>query len=138
MKFWKRLRVYLIGVGLGVGLSYYIFGTRGCNWTPSNRVKRSIFSNPIYTSKEINCRLQCIGVDSAAVYEYINNADIDFSLSKTQADPKVYHLSHLGEIAKFELRKKSTYIQKWHFMAEDCTCSEIEEGKVQLMSAVDK
>lgn len=136
MKFWQRLRVYLIGVGIGVVLSIIIFGGRGCDWTPTNRVKKRVFSGEIYTSDSLYCQMECQERDSAAVYDFINEADVDFSLSETQSTPKVYHLSHEGEVMKIALYDTTSTIQSWELAGQPCDCNGKGQNEVRVMLPV--
>ena len=136
MKFWQRLRVYLIGVAIGVVLSILLFGGRGCDWTPTNRVKKRVFSGEIYTSDGLFCQMECQDLDSAAVYEFIDAADVDFSLSETQSTPKVYHLSHEGEVMKIALNDSTSFIQSWELAGQPCDCSGIGQNKTMVMRSV--
>lgn len=129
MKFWKRVQVYLIGVGIGLVLSFIIFGGRGCDWTPTNRVKKRIFSGAIFTSDSLFCQMQCQERDSASVYQFIDRADVDFSMSETQTEPKVYHLALDGEVMKVALHDSTSYIQSWEMAASTCEC----QGQHQKM-----
>ena len=89
--FYRRLRIYLVGVILGTILSTAIFRTRGCNrWTPNNAVKNRI----VYLLKNeanLQCYIKC---------NKLTKYDIDDMVEK-------------GEIASFERTEKGkvkTYI----------------------------
>lgn len=133
MNFWKRVRVYLVGVGIGLIFSIYIFWNRGCSWTPTNRVKRTVFSGYVYTSDSLKCVLDCAQTDSLEVYNFINDADIDFSLSETQADPKVYHLSHKGDIMKLAIKDTTSYIKSWDLLTNKCDCKSLSPEPVLVL-----
>ncbi len=81
MKFNKRLRVYLIGVGIGVLLSFIIFDGRGCEWLPSNRVLDAIQNSKIVISERDNCIANCEGVSADMIYKLIESGDVDFGES---------------------------------------------------------
>lgn len=95
MSFWRRLRFYLIGIGIGSLMVLFFFGDRGCGgWLPSNRVKTSIINAKFTSSDFIDCKLQCNDYTAETITEFIQKAEVNFNSSKKDSDPKEYVLEH--------------------------------------------
>ena len=91
MSFWKRVRVYLIGVGIGSLMVLFFFGDRGCGgWLPGNRVKTSIIESTFVSSEYIDCKLTCNGFTREKIQNIILEGDVLFDESKTKEDPREY------------------------------------------------
>lgn len=87
---WRRLMYY--GIGLLVGLLFVLilFGTRGCNWLPKNRIKASVFSQIIVLdTTDLGLKL-----DDKSYIELLSDGDIDIALSMRKGEPKSYYFSH--------------------------------------------
>ena len=94
MTFWRRLRTYLIGVGLGLLIVYFIFGDRELNsWTPQKRVLTAIDSSEVTISERAKCQLNCLEILADDWKKVQENASVDFSESNTKKKPcPVYKL----------------------------------------------
>ena len=94
MTFWKRLRSYFVGVGLGLIIVYFFFGDRDLNnWTPQSRVLNGIDSAEVNISKRAACQLKCLGLKDEDLKEIKAVARVNFSESNTQKKPcPVYRL----------------------------------------------
>lgn len=90
MTFYRRLRYYLIGFGIGIVLSVILFGARGCDWTPGNRVLKQIATSQILISDSVRCVLRDNAIDEDDVFKLLNNGDVIFSESHPQDVPKTY------------------------------------------------
>ncbi len=90
MTFFQRLRVYLIGFGLGIVLTFFLFRNRGCEWTPGNRVLAQIGSSEILLSDSIKCVLKENGYDEDIIFETLKKGEVNFGESKTHEEPKFY------------------------------------------------
>ncbi len=98
----------MIGLSIGVILVYFMFGNRGCAWLPENRVKNMIGEKEIIIGDSILDIMQTLELTNDDIYNLLKDkGDVDFSLSDTQEDPKVYYFSaEKGEItysARFAL-----------------------------------
>ena len=90
-KFRTRLKYYLLGLGIGLIFMFMIFGNRGCEWLPENRVKNMIAEKEIFIGDSIQALMTCKGVTNSDIYRYLNeDGDVEFSQSKTDTDPKEY------------------------------------------------
>jgi len=94
MTFWRRLRTYLIGVGLGLLIVYLIFGDRELNsWTPQKRILTAIDSSDVTISERAICQLTCLKMNKADWEKVQHNASVNFSESSTKKKPcPVYKL----------------------------------------------
>lgn len=93
-KFRTRLKYYLLGLGIGLVFMYFLFGSRGCEWLPENRVKNMIAEKEIFIGDSIQDLMICKGVTNSDIYRFLNeDGDVEFSLSKTDIDPKEYHIA---------------------------------------------
>lgn len=94
MTFWRRLRTYLIGVGLGLLIVYLIFGDRELNsWTPQKRVLTAIDSSEVTISERAICQLTCLKMNEADWKKVQQKASVNFSESSTKKKPcPVYKL----------------------------------------------
>ena len=113
MKFWRRLKIYLIGFGLGLIIVYIIFGKRDLDaWMPQQRVLSLIDSVEISLSKKASCQLNCLGMEPAMLDELREVADVDFSESHVRKKPcPIYHLN-----SKYEGKN---YLMIWEVCEKD-------------------
>lgn len=94
--FFRRLKLYGIGFGIGLVCVFFFFRNRGCNWLPENRVKSSIIERVILVHEDEIVAYKKLGLKESALKEMILNADISFSDSKKKGEPKAYKL--LGKL----------------------------------------
>jgi len=97
MKFARRLRSFLIGVGLGCILVAFFFYDRLnllTDWLPNERVLvRLQMTEAAYTPESL-CRLECLGLDTADVSVLKREGNVRFKFSDTQTEPKRYRVDH--------------------------------------------
>lgn len=92
--FWRRLRYYGLGFGLGLILTFGIFNTRGCSWTPENRVKEAINKRIwIIDNRDVRTFYKDHKLNDKKFYRLIQNADISFTKSIRSGRHKVYDLT---------------------------------------------
>lgn len=91
--FWRRLRYYGFGFGLGLILTFGIFNTRGCSWMPSNRVKDS-FEGRIWVMDAVQAQdfFKKNKFTHRSFYQAVQEADVFFSKSKKHGKHKIYVL----------------------------------------------
>ncbi len=93
MKFTKRLRLYLTGFFLGSLLVVFFFYDRLSvltSWLPNNRVLFRIENTLMGTTEQAKCQMECFQVDTAMINYAFEEGDVQFGMSETHADPKVY------------------------------------------------
>lgn len=89
--FFKRLKYYGIGFGIGLVFVVFFFGNRGCAWYPANRVKNTIFNKIIVISDNQLDNIKKIGLTKKELIVSINAGDVNFKKSKKNNRSKVYH-----------------------------------------------
>ena len=99
---WRKIRVYLIGVGLGCVLAWALF-LRNRNtkdylaWTPNERVMAPIrVDGALNKPDNYLCLLQCYDLTSIEMEQLLEKGMVDFSESKPRETPKMY-------VVKYEL-----------------------------------
>ncbi len=109
MNFKQRLIRYLIGMGMGLGLVFMIFGPRGCGkWLPGNQVKKWIRENNknIEVSSKATCEMKCQGLMMDDIIWTIHeegDGDVLFEESQTKGYPKTYVIqSNRGDSVDFK------------------------------------
>jgi len=92
--FWRRLRYYGLGFGLGLILTFGIFNTRGCSWMPENRVKDAINKRVwIVDMQQVNSFYKDHKLNDAKFYRLMQDADISFTKSIRSGRHKVYDVT---------------------------------------------
>jgi hypothetical protein len=92
--FWRRLRYYGIGFGIGLILTFGIFNTRGCSWMPGNRVKEAMNARIWVMDQDVMADfLKKEQLDKKTFYTAIQDADIAFTKSIRSGNHKVYDLT---------------------------------------------
>lgn len=133
MNFWKRLRLYLIGFGIGILVVIVIFNQRLSlltSWMPGQRVQdRLLQTEALYSDRSI-CQLKCLGLDTVDVRLAKEEGDIRFRLSETHGDPKVYVLDANLKEAKyrftFDARDSSSVLTNAECLnrIKNCACDD--------------
>lgn len=98
MNFKQRLSRYLVGIFIGVLLSFVLFGQRNCKgWMPENRVKQQILEKPVRYTSYAECMKACAGISDSLVIDGLKYGAVDFSESDTRANPRRYTVD-LGDM----------------------------------------
>lgn len=94
MKWGRRLKLYLIGFGLGLIMCWLFFFRNGKGrdmggWTPNNRVTRFIEKVKVFEmDSSLICKLNCEGISVAELRKTIGDSGIvDFDKSQAQKEP---------------------------------------------------
>ncbi|MCZ4409373.1 hypothetical protein O3Q51_11150 [Cryomorphaceae bacterium 1068] len=93
MKFTKRLRLFLTGFLLGSILVVFFFHDRLSvltSWLPNNRVLFRIENTLDGATEHAKCQMDCLQVDTVMINYTFKEGDVQFGMSETHADPKVY------------------------------------------------
>ena len=91
MNFWQRLSRFGIGIVLGIALSLYFFGGRGCgSWLPSAQIRTSIVEGGIQLSPEVSAGNPDVSVSD--VLSFVGAANVNFGDSGPRDDPQWYVL----------------------------------------------
>lgn len=128
MKFWRRLRYYGIGLGIGLLLVFFIFNGRGCSWLPGNRVLSDVADSHILISEKARCQLSCLEIKDIEIYELFSdgNGDVLFDESLPRHEPKMYMVESPDESYKVKVIRMDTVsiIRKVISAEGECLCAE--------------
>jgi hypothetical protein len=117
--FWRRLRYYGIGFGIGLLFVFVFFQNRGCSWLPSNRVKNSILDRILVLPDDQEKAMKGRGVTQKDIIGALNEGDVSFSESKKKDALKVYKIEHQRSTGKsivfFFTLPKESFISEVHF-----------------------
>jgi len=135
MKIGRRLRVYLIGVGMGLVAAYFILGTRSCEWLPGKRVKTFIIESQIKISDFNMCRMECYGLNRTDIFNVLNSGSVSFSESKTSGDQKEYIIEHEGLRVAFAVSMTDSISEVVHFQnrSEKCVCDDRNKADLSVL-----
>ena len=91
MNFWQRLSRFGIGIVIGIALSLYFFGGRGCgSWLPSAQVRTTIVEGGLQLSQEVSLAHPELTVSE--VLSFVGSADVNFGDSGPRDTPQWYLL----------------------------------------------
>lgn len=92
MTWGRRIRMYLVGLLIGIGLVAVIYGNRACSFLPGKQVLQNIRTSDIEITEQSQCYLDCYGLTQPMIFEMLEegNGDVDFSASEPRNDPKMY------------------------------------------------
>ena len=128
MKFFGRLKWFGLGLSMGLLIVFAIFGTRGCQWTPTKRIKSAFQASSLFVSGENACKMQCYGIDNTVVYDLMYNGKVNFKDSQTKNDPKTYVLYNddykLG--LELHLDDSTAVLKDFYFVEDTCDCPKDE------------
>ena len=97
MNFWQRLSRFGIGIVLGIALSLYFFGSRGCgSWLPSAQIRTTIVEGGVQLSEDVSATHPSMTVSE--VLAFVGEADVNFGDSGPRDQPQWYVLE--GEAIK--------------------------------------
>ena len=105
MNFLNRLSKYLIGVMVGLGLSWVMFSERGCmDWLPSKRISKEIAMAGIMADSGAQCVLKCGHLTVSDLADLARLGDVDFGKSGPREKPRRYFIEGDGVV------KSATYL----------------------------
>jgi hypothetical protein len=119
MSFGRRLRLYLLGFLLGMGLVVFFFNDRLSlltSWLPNDRVLlRLQMTEALYADSAL-CHLDCFSLDTADVSLVKKEGDVQFGLSETHETPMIYVVD----------KRINDRLVRMHFLATDSSSSLIQ------------
>ena len=80
--FFRRLKYYGIGFGIGLLFVIFFFKNKGCAWTPENRVKTAVFERLLVINDENKSELEKLNLSKKELIQILKNSDINFQKSK--------------------------------------------------------
>jgi hypothetical protein len=124
MKIGRRVRVYLVGVGMGLIATYFMFNGRGCEWMPGKRVLSSIEDSQLVISEFRACQMDCYGLSSQDVFNAVNRGSVLFSESETSGPIKNYVVADDKCKITFALNTADSIseVLRFHEFNEKCAC----------------
>lgn len=109
--FWKRLRYYGIGFGIGCIFVFFFFQNRACSWLPDNRIKNSILDRTIVIQEDESARMKDQGIQDSEIIEILNTGKINFKMSDKKSASKVY-LLYKDDLKLFFTLPEESYISE--------------------------
>jgi hypothetical protein len=92
--FFRRLKYYGLGFGVGIIMVMALFDNKGCSWFPSNRVKDNLFNRMIVVNETNSHQIKEQGFSEPQFLKTIQNGSVDFGKSKKQGLDKVYRIDY--------------------------------------------
>jgi hypothetical protein len=89
--FFRRLKYYGIGFGIGLIFVVLLFQQKGCSWTPGNRVKSAILERIIFIDSLDEIYLKAHNISPKTLRKFIENGTVSFLKSKRNGREKLYH-----------------------------------------------
>lgn len=113
--FFRRLKYYGIGFGVGLIFVVFLFQQKGCSWTPGNRVKSAILERIIFVDSLDAAYLKSKHLSKKSVRTFIENGTVSFLKSKRNGNEKRYHFhGQMGTNKSFDCliayREKSVVV----------------------------
>ena len=95
MNFWQRLSRFAVGIVIGVALSLYFFGGRGCgSWMPSAQIRTTIVEGGLQLSQDVQSDHPSLAVSD--VLSFVGTASVNFGESGPRDTPQWYVLEADG------------------------------------------
>jgi hypothetical protein len=129
MKFLGRLKHYLVGFLIGAIMVYFMFGTRGCDWTPTNRVKSAFKGCDVLISEQKQCEMNCYGIDKIAMFDLIYDGKVNFKDSRTNTEIKNYILYNKTHKIGFDLnlQDSTATVTEFYGYTNSCKCDSLAQ-----------
>jgi hypothetical protein len=100
--FFRRLKYYAVGFGIGLLFVFVFFKNRGCSWLPSNRVKNTILDRVIVIPENELEELAKNNIKIDDLRDILNDGDVEFSESSKNQNPKVYLIEKQVNKSKYK------------------------------------
>ncbi|MEY3049240.1 MAG: hypothetical protein RL365_1278 [Bacteroidota bacterium] len=89
--FFRRLKYYGIGFGIGLVFVVLLFQQKGCSWTPGNRVKSAILERIVFIDSLDERYIKAHNISPKILRKFIENGTVSFLKSKRNGQEKLYH-----------------------------------------------
>lgn len=86
MNFWRRLRFYGIGFGIGILIVYALFGNRSCA-TPGEVKMRELAFQYMRFSDKAKCKMECLKLNEQVLKIYLRHFEINYDQSDVHKEP---------------------------------------------------
>ena len=87
---WRRLKYYGVGFLIGCIFVSSFFQTRGCSWTPENRVRTAILDRVITVNEVERAIMEKHNLTMDDIIAAIQDGKVDFKNSRKDTKDKVY------------------------------------------------
>ncbi len=95
----QRVTRYLIGLGIGCSLVFFMFPNYNwLGWTPNNALMKQIRESKFEINARGQCFLDCTATSLEQIQAIRNAGEVDFAKSETHISPKKYRVNY-GEVA---------------------------------------
>ena len=104
MGFLRRFVWYLLGVGLGILMVFFLFGDRDiqCAYFPNDRVLYDFRKKEILIDEAQKRQMEERAIDSLSIDQMLWHGTVDFERSRVDLDScKEYWISHQGWSARW-------------------------------------
>ena len=101
MNFGRRLRLFMLGLGLGTIVSFMIFGKSCTNmaWAPEARVQLRMRTTLVHATPRAQAAMDALGIDLAALRAGMDSLAVGFGKSRRTDDSLYYELVRAGDNA---------------------------------------
>ena len=130
--FLRRLKTYLIGVGIGSILVFVLFKERTSQltaWTPKNTVIKAISTSEWQMNSVDSCYFSCLSLNEKDKKAMLDKADVLFSQSESKIDQENrFYMLSLEDLAVKHLKvnfinDSLISFSNWKLMdGKDCNC----------------
>lgn len=86
MNFWRRLRFYGIGFGIGLLIVYAMFGNRSCA-SPGEVKLRELAFQYFRVSEKAKCKMACLRMNNDVLKIYLRHFEINYDQSDVRREP---------------------------------------------------
>ena len=86
MDFWKRLRFYGVGFGLGLMIIYATIGTRSCVTTNEMKMQELVFQEMQFSDLAL-CKLKCLKKNEILVKVELRHFEVNYDLTSVHKEP---------------------------------------------------
>ena len=94
MTFQRRLKLFIIGLGLGTVLSYYFVGERwSLDWAFEGRVHKRLHSTLVKATPAAGAQLASTGIPLHTLRDSIHRFDVGFWRTRRTKDSLIYALT---------------------------------------------
>jgi hypothetical protein len=84
--FWKRLKFYGFGFGMGLVVIYAMFGTRSCVTPNEQKMQELVFQN-FKLSEKVNCKLKYLRKNELLLKIELRHFEVDYDVSSPRKEP---------------------------------------------------
>jgi hypothetical protein len=86
MNFWKRLRFYGIGFGMGLLVLYATMGTRSCVSTSEMKMQELVFQDFKFSELAL-CKMRCLKMNELLLKIELRHFEVNYDLTSVHKKP---------------------------------------------------